>query len=218
MLPKTNMTADEMVPDVDTPGHDPRFWCLPPKRGDFDEVVPLGGGFEFHLVTAGRQVGVWRDWTVAQTMVTGYPSNGHKGHHSYAGCVREWQQFCPLGVHPHPGDPARSSASAGMTNDDTTLHEKGKERQARQASASAARHARRSLSSPASTVPGPSRAIAAPGGSSPKYFAIWGGGVVYSSRYAAKMAFDDVVEEGEEAELLSTGDFDIALAYAEGDV
>jgi hypothetical protein len=32
------------------------------------------------------------------------------------------------------------------------------------------------------------------------------------------MAFDDAVEEGEEVELLSTSDFDIALAYAEGDV
>jgi hypothetical protein len=62
MLPKTNMTAEEVVPDTKTPGHDPRYWCLPPKRGNFDEVVPLSGGFEFHLVTAGRQVGVWRDW------------------------------------------------------------------------------------------------------------------------------------------------------------
>jgi hypothetical protein len=32
------------------------------------------------------------------------------------------------------------------------------------------------------------------------------------------MAFNDVVEEGEEAELLSTSDFEIALAYVEGEV
>jgi hypothetical protein len=112
-------------------------------------------------------------------MVTGYPSNGHKGHHSYAGCVREWQQLCLLGVHPHPVDPA----SVAKPEDDTRPYEKGKERQARQASVSAARRARRSLSTPASTVAGPSRAIAVPGGSIPRYFVIWGAGVVYSSRY-----------------------------------
>jgi hypothetical protein len=37
-------------------------------------------------------------------------------------------------------------------------------------------------------------------------------------RYAARLAFEDAVEEGGEPELLSTGDFEVALAYAEGDV
>jgi hypothetical protein len=39
----------------------------------------------------------------------------------------------------------------------------------------------------------------------------------HSFRYAARLAFDDVVEDGQEPELLSTDDFDIALVYAEGE-
>jgi hypothetical protein len=59
---KTNMTAAEMVPDMNTTGHDARYWCLPPMREDFDEVVAIGNGYEFHLVSQGRQVGVWKNW------------------------------------------------------------------------------------------------------------------------------------------------------------
>jgi hypothetical protein len=38
-------------------------------------------------------------------------------------------------------------------------------------------------------------------------------------RYSAKLAFDDAVEEGQEPELLllSTDDWEVALAYTEGD-
>jgi hypothetical protein len=36
-------------------------------------------------------------------------------------------------------------------------------------------------------------------------------------RYSAKLAFDDAVEEGQEPKLLSTDDWEVALAYAEGD-
>jgi hypothetical protein len=61
-LPKTNMTEAEMVPDTLTEGHDPRYWCLPPAREDFDAVVPVTGNYEMHLVTQGHQVGVWKNW------------------------------------------------------------------------------------------------------------------------------------------------------------
>jgi hypothetical protein len=37
-------------------------------------------------------------------------------------------------------------------------------------------------------------------------------------RYAARSALEDAVEEGGEPELLLTGDFEVALAYAEGDI
>ncbi|KAJ7897380.1 hypothetical protein B0H13DRAFT_1884676 [Mycena leptocephala] len=211
MAAKTNMTAEEMVPDMNTPGHDPRYWCLPPIRDDVDDVVPVGGGFEFHLVTAGRKVGVWRDWTVAQTMITGYSHNGHKGHHSYAACVQEWQRHCPLGVHPHPVDPNWKS---GLGEKDVAPAAKGKDRKP----SDSTRTPRRSLSTPPAARAGPSRAMIVGAGPVPRYFAIWGGGVVYSTRYAAKMAFDDMFEEGGEPELLSTTDFDVALGYAEGDV
>jgi hypothetical protein len=61
-LGPTNMTPEEVVPDTRTQHHDPRYWCLPPMREDPDAVVSIGGGYEFHLVTQGRQVGVWRNW------------------------------------------------------------------------------------------------------------------------------------------------------------
>ncbi|KAJ7691870.1 hypothetical protein B0H14DRAFT_2651873 [Mycena olivaceomarginata] len=38
------------------------------------------------------------------------------------------------------------------------------------------------------------------------------------SRYAARLAFDDALDEDQEPELLSTDDFDVALAYAEGEL
>ncbi|KAJ7357905.1 hypothetical protein DFH08DRAFT_953112 [Mycena albidolilacea] len=197
-LVKTNLQLDEMVPDFNTPGHDSRFWCLPPEREDLDAVVPITGGFEFHLVTQGREVGVWRNWMVAQAMVSGYQHAGYKGHHSYTSCVVEWQAHCTLGVHPHPADP--------QTSKEKVLATHGKAR-------------RRSSSTPA---PRRSSGVkAAPRGSAsrtPRYYAIWGGEVVHSTKYAARSAFEDAVEEGGEPELLSTGDFEVALAYAEGDV
>jgi hypothetical protein len=58
-LMKTNMTLEDVVYD---PGKDSRYWCLPPMRDDPDSVVAIGGGFEFHLVTQGREVGVWKNW------------------------------------------------------------------------------------------------------------------------------------------------------------
>jgi hypothetical protein len=58
-LTKTNLPVEEMIPDT---SRDSRYWCLPPMRDDPDSVVAIGGGFEFHLVTVGREVGVWKNW------------------------------------------------------------------------------------------------------------------------------------------------------------
>ncbi|KAJ7028754.1 hypothetical protein C8F04DRAFT_1188379 [Mycena alexandri] len=201
VLRKTNMMVEEMVPDLETPGHDRRFWCLPLICDDLDKVVAIGGGYEFHLVTRGRQVGVWRNWTVAQSMVTGYPDAAHKGHHTLRGCVREWQAHCQLGVHPHPVEPSRSSQSAGPSTP--------------------ARRPRRSMSTPPSWRTS-SHTFVMPSGmpedapAPRQYFALWRAGLVYSTRYHAGVAFDDAVDLGEEPSLLSTEDFEVALSYAEG--
>jgi hypothetical protein len=58
LLP-TNMTIDEMIPDHTNPGHDPRFWCLPPVR---DKPNGTPGNYPMYLVSQGRQVGVWHNW------------------------------------------------------------------------------------------------------------------------------------------------------------
>ena len=39
----------------------------------------------------------------------------------------------------------------------------------------------------------------------------------YVNRYAARLAFEDAFEEDGDPELLSTLDFEAALAYAEGE-
>lgn len=52
-----------MIPELENPAHDPRYWCLPPVREDL--TVPYsGGGKPLHLVTRGRRVGVFRNWYV----------------------------------------------------------------------------------------------------------------------------------------------------------
>ncbi|KAJ7096172.1 hypothetical protein C8R44DRAFT_749019 [Mycena epipterygia] len=114
-LPKTNMTAEEMVPNTQDPHHDPRFWCLPPIRDDLTAPTRSQRGAALHLVTQGRQVGIWKSWSAAQAMVTGYGGACNHGHATIAECVEEWQELCRLGVHPHPVDPALSHpAAAGL--------------------------------------------------------------------------------------------------------
>ncbi|KAF8156175.1 hypothetical protein K438DRAFT_1986934 [Mycena galopus ATCC 62051] len=102
-LTSTNLSTAEMIPDTENPAHDPRFWCLPPVR---DEPT-VGGRARPYLVTQGKKVGVWYNWTVAKAAVSGYPAAAQRTHHSMAGCVAEWQpqQHCALGMHPHPAEP-----------------------------------------------------------------------------------------------------------------
>lgn len=54
------------------------------------------------------------------------------------------------------------------------------------------------------------RAVRAEIQSSLRYFGV--------DRYAAKLAFEEAVADGSDPELLSTDDFEMALAYAEGDI
>ncbi|KAJ7916656.1 hypothetical protein B0H13DRAFT_2323133 [Mycena leptocephala] len=98
------MTAEEVIPDSFNGAHDPRFWCVPTMH-DSPHESGSGSGYPMYLVTQGRKVGIWNNWTAAQSMVTGYPNSGYRGHHTVQGCVEEWQVHCLLGVHPHPADP-----------------------------------------------------------------------------------------------------------------
>ncbi|KAJ7099208.1 hypothetical protein C8R44DRAFT_888665 [Mycena epipterygia] len=165
-------------------------------RDNPDDVVPVSGGWKFHLVTEGREVGVWKNWTVAQTMISGHPNAAHKGHHSYAACQAEWQQHCLLGVHPHPVDPKASSSGQIA----------GTPRRRRPSSTPPSRRTSGAARHGVALVP------------VTRYYAIWGAGIVYSTKYAAGVAFDEAVDEDAEPELLSSLDFETALAYAEGNV
>ncbi|KAF8209000.1 hypothetical protein K438DRAFT_1960726 [Mycena galopus ATCC 62051] len=67
-----------------------------------------------YLVTQGRKVGIWYNWTVVKTMITGFKNGAYHGHNSVEGCIREWQLHCALGVHPHPVDPQLASTTPSL--------------------------------------------------------------------------------------------------------
>ncbi|KAJ7310094.1 hypothetical protein DFH08DRAFT_823132 [Mycena albidolilacea] len=70
-------------------GHDSQYWCL-------------------HECSAnlGHQVEKFDTWSVAKASLTGIPGSSNKGFHIIEECIVKWQTRCPLGVHPHPVDPA----------------------------------------------------------------------------------------------------------------
>ncbi|KAJ7799344.1 hypothetical protein B0H14DRAFT_2617077 [Mycena olivaceomarginata] len=198
-MAKTNLPVEEMLPDRDTRGHDPRYWCLPPMREDPDAVVPITGGYKFHLVTRGRQVGVWKTGRL--------PS-----------------PWCRAIRTPPTKAITRMSLAWGngrRTANWVFTHTPSSRRTPRRGNSGRARErvgSRGALPPP----PASHRTSGAVSGgrsrpASVHHYAIWGAGVVYSTKYTAKLAFQDAVEEGREPELLSTDEFEVALAYAEGD-
>jgi hypothetical protein len=104
-------------------------------------------------------------------MVSGYPAAAHKGHDTYASCVVKWQAHCQLGVHPHPVAPSQPV---------TSQTGKGK---------GASRAPRRSSSTPASHRASQSQ-VGVRGQPPPRrYYAIWGSGVVYSTKWVPPTGF-----------------------------
>ncbi|KAJ7464940.1 hypothetical protein B0H11DRAFT_2240369 [Mycena galericulata] len=103
----TNLPLEDLVMD-DRGLKDPRYYCLPPFRGDRTRkaVVRVGGGYPLHLVGQGHIVGVFNDWVEAKASLSGYPNNSNQGCHTEEECIEVWQRLCVLGVHPHPVDPA----------------------------------------------------------------------------------------------------------------
>ncbi|KAJ7138030.1 hypothetical protein C8R44DRAFT_728200 [Mycena epipterygia] len=115
-LARTNMSIGDMIPDTVDPSHDSRFWCLPRMHAEVDAALGRGSGFLLYLVTQGCEVGIWKDWTVVNALVTGYPGGAQRRHHSVQGCIEEWQQHCCLGIHPHPVDPEYACHEAALRN------------------------------------------------------------------------------------------------------
>jgi hypothetical protein len=114
--------------------------------------------------------------TVAQAMVTGFPNSAHKGHHSYKACVAEWQRHCLLGVHPHPVASRLPSKSAS-----TPQKEVAASSITTVSSISPISSVAMGISTMSMTERGSTPHLNAH--PSPRYYAISGGGQVYSTKY-----------------------------------
>ncbi|KAJ7234291.1 hypothetical protein C8J57DRAFT_1531831 [Mycena rebaudengoi] len=214
----TNMTVSEMVPDTQNAAHDPRYWCLPPQRDSPNAVVgePNKGKFTLYLVTQGQVVGTWRNWTVAKAMITGFSGASHRGHRSYEACVVEWQQHCALGVHPHPADPALVGADGTGSGPEDKLAAAKVPSWKGKAVDPALQAEMKKYCMPNLPKAGPSRDDADDQGPHPaRYSAIWGGRIVFCSRYEARCAFVAAEERGLEPQLLSSDNFTESQDFAE---
>ncbi|KAJ7678416.1 hypothetical protein B0H14DRAFT_2655926 [Mycena olivaceomarginata] len=103
----TNLPLEDLRMD-DRGIKDPRYYCLPPFRGNRESRVSArrGGGWPLHLVAQGRQVGIFDNWIEANASLTGYPDASNQGCNTEEECIEVWQRLCVLGVHPHPVDPS----------------------------------------------------------------------------------------------------------------
>ncbi|KAJ7870631.1 hypothetical protein B0H14DRAFT_3573811 [Mycena olivaceomarginata] len=226
------MTASEMIPDCANPEHDSRYWCLPPVRDE-----PSEGGqdaYPMYLVTQGKAVGVWHNWTVVKAMVDRYPSGAQRGHQTMEGCIAEWQQHCLLGVHPHPANPKKVEAALstaihtipGPTRNRGRRVEPGLQAQMKEfcmpdlshLSLAESATSRNNQGSTSSTISSTSSITATTWDEVPelvRYFALWGGRIVFTDRTEAKRAFLQVEAEGEKPSILSTTNYDEAQAFSE---
>ncbi|KAJ7707078.1 hypothetical protein B0H16DRAFT_1746637 [Mycena metata] len=225
-LELTNMTAADVIPNTLNPAHDSRYWCVARMHDTASERMP-GGSYPMYLVTQGRKVGIWNNWTAAEAMVTEYPSAGYRGHHTVEGCVQEWQAHCQLGVHPHPAAPAEPAAPDEQQGEDGALS-LALAQLTIESPAAAATEAGSSMpstssdsssdnSSPSSVTSertsSASTVVLPQGG---RYFAIWRGGVVHTERARARADFLVAEANGERPRALSTVIYDEAQAFSEG--
>ncbi|KAJ7813471.1 hypothetical protein B0H14DRAFT_2604944 [Mycena olivaceomarginata] len=86
------MTAEQVIPDSFNRAHDLRFWCMPAMHNSPRESG-LGSRYPMYLVTQGRKVGIWNNWTAAQSMVSGYPDSAYHGHHTVGPMIIGWEPF-----------------------------------------------------------------------------------------------------------------------------
>ncbi|KAJ6508189.1 hypothetical protein C8R45DRAFT_921961 [Mycena sanguinolenta] len=181
MPPRTNMTAAEVIPELGNPAHDPRFWCLPPVR-DQPNTHPRGH-FPMYLVTQGERVGVWHSWTMVQAMVSGHSSGSQRGHRTMINCISEWQEYCALGLHPHPpAPPALEWPNLAVLHLDTGTTTEGTSSLACDNNGGT----ESPTDSPTSSVTSTEWEAVPEGG---RYFALWGGQIVYADRLEAHTAF-----------------------------
>ncbi|KAJ7794940.1 hypothetical protein B0H14DRAFT_2621476 [Mycena olivaceomarginata] len=114
---RTNLEPHDVVMDH-RGDRDPRYWCLPPFRGDPTCAQPLSrSGYRYHLVWQGHTVGTFDTWAMAKTSLTGYPGSGKQGLSNRGGMHRCMASNVPAGGPPPscgPSVPAQQCANAPM--------------------------------------------------------------------------------------------------------
>ncbi|KAJ7847178.1 hypothetical protein B0H13DRAFT_2362603 [Mycena leptocephala] len=231
--PPTNIKPFEVI--MDHRGtRDPRYWCLPPFRGDHGQVTTKAhNGFWYHLVWQGRTVGIFDTWSAAHASVTGYPAAGNKGFNTLNECTEAWQKMCPLGVHPHPVEPvlrehagATVSAvaetpppkSAGKTPTSATKPVPKPKREEIPAELPMRANLNLRLKSSATPPPSPCKHVAGRGVSQDDLpfvnFAIHGAGIVSSSPSRSQVRYEELQRRGEQPNILVTRDLRRAALFA----
>ncbi|KAJ7888017.1 hypothetical protein B0H13DRAFT_2342111 [Mycena leptocephala] len=243
-LKPTNLPAEDVVMDDREDGKDVRFYCLPPYYGKTGHKARAkqGGGYPFHLVSQGHQVGIFDNWLEAQASLSGYPDSANRGYHSVAECIDAWQALCPLGIHPHAVDPAfAKTPSASAAQFVNTSPRKGKTAPAplkREEGAAAPlaptpKHEgtssgsaedkaqvladlKRFCSPVCSPPPSPTKAGAAGRRAAEEYvnFAIRGGGIVSSSPVRSTQRYVQMQRRGEQPDMLVTRSVEQASLFA----
>ncbi|KAJ7754742.1 hypothetical protein B0H14DRAFT_2635368 [Mycena olivaceomarginata] len=222
VLTPTNMTMEEMVPETGNPAHNPRYWCLPPVRDEPSEDE-IDGGEVSGFGTIGPR-------TLVKAMVSGYPSGAQRGHHTMQGCIAEWQQHCPLGVHPHPADPAYMArapdamrANSGPSGTrarpvDPRFQAQLQELCMPNLEALSLRDGESGVAESESSLSSPSSLTAMTWEGVPpvaRYFVLWGGCIVYTDRRHTKAVFLEAEALGKKPRIMSTADYDKAQAFSE---
>ncbi|KAJ7828218.1 hypothetical protein B0H14DRAFT_3466416 [Mycena olivaceomarginata] len=210
------MTIDEMVPDRTNPAHDPRFWCLPPVRDS-----PNGTPRKMYLVSQGRQVGVWHNCCEGDGQQASV--GAQRRHRTMAGCVAEWQEHCLLGVHPHPANPVHAGNPPSPAPAPATTTTPSSPISTIQATPGPPRRRGRQVGPavPSATQLGVEhvKRLRRPPGLRclfvARYFALWGGRIVYTDRAQAKLAFLVAEAQGAMPRIVSTPEYDEAQAFSE---
>ncbi|KAJ6470181.1 hypothetical protein DFH09DRAFT_1110932 [Mycena vulgaris] len=116
-LRATNIQAADVVMD-ERGVRDPRYYCLPPFRGDRDRGTRHSGRYPLHLVFQGHvECGEGEPDRVPWERQSGISHRGRM-HRCLAGNV--W-----AGIHPHAVDPGSASASAAVPPKSPALSEQG---------------------------------------------------------------------------------------------
>ncbi|KAJ7701649.1 hypothetical protein B0H14DRAFT_3649892 [Mycena olivaceomarginata] len=151
--------------------------------------------------------------TVVKAMVNKYSGGAQRGHYTLKGCIDEWQEHCALGVHPHPPRPTTAEAASiddgsgnGNSQEFCTLNLGALSLGSTVETTSA------STPSSVSSVTATTWAAVPPVA---RYFALWGGRIVYTDRGDAKAAFLKAEAAGTKPRILSTTDYDEAQAFSE---